>query len=172
MKNRTLENIYHRSSCRHFSNKEIKDKTLIELVRAAMAAPTGKDRRPWEFIIIKERATLDKLSDALPFAKMLSTASAAIVVCGNTDIENGGSPYWQLDCSAATQNILLAAHSLKLGALWTAAYPYKERIDPVKEILSIPPHITPLSIIPVGYPSKELRVKDKFNEEKIHIEKW
>lgn len=172
MKNSALENIHQRYSCRHFSDREVSAEILIDLVRAAMAAPTGKDRRPWEFIIINKRETLNSLAEALPFAKMLSTAKAAIVVCGNNDYENGGSPYWQLDCSAATQNILLAANALELGALWTAAYPYKERIDPVKDILHIPSNIIPLSVIPIGYPSKEPRIKDKFNEEKIHLERW
>ncbi|MEG1934983.1 MAG: nitroreductase family protein, partial [Rikenellaceae bacterium] len=164
--------IYQRWSVRHFTDRKVEKDTLIELVRAAMAAPTGKDKRPWEFVVVTERETLDRLSDALPFAKMLSTATAAVVICGNTDEQNGGSPYWFLDCSAATQNLLLAAQSMNLGSVWTAAYPYKERIDPVKDILSIPDHITPLCVVPIGYPSKEPRVKDKFEIEKIHTEKW
>ncbi|MEG1649359.1 MAG: nitroreductase family protein, partial [Rikenellaceae bacterium] len=85
MKNRVLQSIYQRWSVRHFTDRKVEKDTLIELVRAAMAAPTGKDKRPWEFVVVTERETLDRLSDALPFAKMLSTATAAVVICGNTD---------------------------------------------------------------------------------------
>lgn len=171
-KNMTLETIHSRKSVRSYSEKPVSEENLITLVKAGMAAPTGKDRRPWEFVIITERASLDVLASKLPYAKMLTAASSAIVVCGNDNIENGGSPYWYLDCSAAAQNILLAAESLGLGAVWTAAYPYEERMQPVAEVLNLPDNIKPLCVIPIGYPRTEQKTKDKFNKAKIHINKW
>ena len=95
---------------------------------AAMSAPSGRDRRPWEFVVVTERPALDSLAAALPYAKMLTAAPCAIVVCGAPECQS----YWYLDCSAAAQNVLLAAQSLGLGAVWTAAYPYEERMSAVR----------------------------------------
>lgn len=171
LENETLTTIHARSSVRSYSDKPVSTATLETLVKAAMAAPTGKDRRPWHFIIITDRPTLDTLAAKLPYAKMLTDAPAAIVVCGSDD-EKTGSPYWWLDCSAASQNLLLAAQSLGLGAVWTTTYPYPERMEPVSSILDLPSEIHPLNVIPVGYPSKDSKPKDKFDPSRIHRNKW
>lgn len=169
-KNSTLETIHSRVSVRSYTEQPVSEEDLLTLVKAAMAAPSGKDVRPWEFIVLRDRKKLDTLAEALPYAKMLAGATAAIVVCGNNDISNGGSFYWYLDCSAAAQNILLAAQSLGLGAVWTAAYPYQERMIPVKRTLKLPENIMPLCVIPIGYPRKEHKPKDKYNPDKIHFD--
>lgn len=171
-KNATIETIHSRKSVRTFTNQAVSQDTLTTLVKAGMAAPSGKDVRPWEFIILTNREKLNALADTLPYAKMLAHAPAAIIVCGNNDTANGGSFYWYLDCSAATQNILLAAESMGLGATWTAAYPYEERMAPVATILELPAHIKPLNVIPIGYPRGEQKAKNKFNPDKIHLDKW
>ncbi len=170
--NQAIENIHQRKSVRSYTADTVPMETLQELVKAAMAAPTGKNVQPWEFIIVTDRQKLDSMAESLPFAKMLSKAGCAIVVCGNNNPENGGSITWDLDCSAATQNILLAAESLGLGAVWTAVHPYAERIEPVVKILNLPQDIIPLSAIPVGFPSKEHKPREKYNAEKIHINQW
>lgn len=138
------------------------------MLRAGMAAPSGKDMRPWEFIVIDDRATLDSLAAALPYAKMLANTRQAIVVCGNS----ARSSYWYLDCSAAAQNILLAAESLGLGAVWTAAYPYEDRMQAVRQYTRLPRNVVPLCVIPFGYPAAEEQPKQKFDETKIHYNRY
>lgn len=170
--NKTLETIHNRKSVRSYTEQQISDEELLTLVKAGMCAPSGKNVQPWELVILTDREKLDYLASVLPYAKMLEGASAAIVVCGNDDTENGGSSYWQVDCSAVTQNILLAAESMGIGAVWTATYPYAERMEPVAEVLNLPSNIKSLCVIPLGYPSKEGRAKDKFKEEKLHYNKW
>ncbi|MFI3262475.1 MAG: nitroreductase family protein [Rikenellaceae bacterium] len=172
VKNNTLDTIHSRKSVRSYTEQQISQEELLTLVKAGMAAPTGKNVQPWELIVVTDREKLDYLSGVLPYAKMLKNAPAAIVVCGNDDTENGGSSYWYVDCSAATQNILLAAESMGIGAVWTATYPYAERMNPVAEIFNLPTNIKSLCVIPLGYPSKEGRAKDKFKEEKVHFDKW
>lgn len=171
-KNDTLKTIHSRKSVRSYSEKPVSNDELLTLVKAGMAAPTGKNVQPWEFVILTDREKLDSLAEVLPYAKMLKGASSAIVVCGNDDTENGGSFYWYLDCSAAAQNILLAAESMGLGAVWTAAYPYEDRMSPVSETLELPLNIKPLCVIPIGYPRTESKPKDKFKAEKIHYNKF
>ncbi len=133
-----------------------------------MAAPSGKDVRPWEFLVITDRVVLDSMAAALPYAKMLKDAPMAIVVCGDTT----RSSYWYLDCSAATQNILLAAEALGLGAVWTATYPYPERMEVVRKYVVLPEQINSLCVIPVGYPALPHSPKNKWDEAKVHYNKW
>ncbi|MBF0647636.1 nitroreductase family protein [Dysgonomonas sp. GY75] len=168
-KETVLSVIHGRKSVRSFiKDRPVSDEDAKTLVKAGMAAPSGKDTRPWEFIIINNRNILDKLAEELPTAKMLSQAPMAIVVCGDTT----KSSYWYLDCSAATQNILLTAEALDLGAVWTAAYPYPDRMGTVSKNISLPSHILPLVVIPVGYPMGPQSVKDKYDEKKVHMDKW
>lgn len=166
--NPALANIFARKSVRKYLNKEVEDEKITTLLKAGMAAPSGKNMRPWEFVVVKERAALDSMAAALPYAKMLVNAPVAIVVCGDLT----RSSYWYLDCSAAAQNILLAAESLGLGAVWTAAYPYEDRMDVVRKYTELPGNILPLCVIPVGYPTGMESPKDKFDEKKIHYEKY
>lgn len=167
-KNQTLETIFARTSVRNYTAQPVSQEDLLTMVKAGMAAPTGRDIRPWEFVVITDRATLDTLSAKLPYAKMLVKAPAAIAVLGNVN----KSSYWYLDCSAATENILLAAQSLGLGAVWTATYPYEDRMKVVSEQLQLPDSIQSLCVIPVGYPKGNTKPKDKWNENKVHYNKW
>jgi Nitroreductase len=160
--------ILNRKSVRNFTSRPVNEEDIQILLKSGMAAPSGKDIRPWEMAVINDRALLDRLGKELPTASMLLKAPIAIVVCGDTT----RSFYWYLDCAAATQNILLAAESLGLGAVWTAAYPYEDRMETVIKHLSLPSPILPLAVIPIGYPSGPQHVKDKFDPAKIHINKW
>ena len=166
--NEALDNIFARKSVRTYLNKGVEEEKIDLMLRAGMAAPSGKDQRPWEFIVVTERASLDSMAAALPYAKMLTEARYAIVVCGDST----RSSYWYLDCSAATQNILLAAESLGLGAVWTAAYPYEDRMQVVRKYTALPENILPLCVIPFGYPATQQQPKQKYDEKKIHYEKW
>lgn len=159
-----LENIFQRKSVRDYTSQPVEEEKINTLLKAAMAAPSGKDRRPWEFVVITERAILDSMAIELNNAKMLAKAPLAIVVCGDTTV----SSYWYLDCATASQNILLAAEALGLGAVWTASYPYTDRMEVARHYARLPENVLPLCVIPIGYPSGDTQPKDKFNEAKIH----
>lgn len=167
--NETLEVIHNRKSVRHFTDQPVSKKQLETLLRAGMAAPTAVNRQPWVFYVVTKREVLDKLSQQLPYAKMLSQAQAAIVVCG--DMEKAGNlkdkGYWVQDCSAATENILLAAESIGLGAVWTASYPYDDRTETVSNALNLPENHVPLNVVPIGYPTGEDMPKNKWIPENI-----
>lgn len=159
-----LENIFQRKSVRDYTSQPVEEEKINTLLKAAMAAPSGKDRRPWEFVVITERAILDSMAIELNNAKMLAKVPLAIVVCGDTTV----SSYWYLDCATASQNILLAAEALGLGAVWTASYPYTDRMEVARRYARLPENVLPLCVIPIGYPSGDTQPKDKFNEAKIH----
>lgn len=169
-KKETMLSVIHgRKSVRSFiKDRPVSNEDIQTLIKSGMAAPSGKDTRPWEFVVINDRNILNRLAEELPTAKMLSQAPVAIVVCGDTT----KSSYWYLDCSAATQNILLTAEALDLGAVWTAAYPYPDRMGTVSKNVELPSQILPLVVIPVGYPMGPQSVKDKYDEKKIHMNKW
>ncbi|MEG0795751.1 MAG: nitroreductase family protein [Odoribacter sp.] len=163
-----IENIFARTSVRKYTAQAVeKDKVLL-LLEAGMSAPSGKDTRPWELLVVNERALLDSLASALPYTKMLEEAPMAIIVCGDTT----KSSYWFLDCSAVAQNILLAAEALDLGAVWTASFPYGERMDAVRRFITLPDHIQPLCVIPVGYPAVVTTPKKKWDPAKVHTNRW
>ena len=164
-----LSVIHNRKSVRNFiPDKPVSEEDIQKIVRAGMAAPSGRDLRPWEILVINDREALDSLTVALPYAKMLETSPLAIVVCGDTT----RSSLWTFDCSAVTQNILLAVEALGLGAVWTAAYPYEDRMNAVMKNTGLPAHILPLAVIPVGYPNGDFEPKDKYDEAKVHYNKW
>lgn len=174
-KQAVLDNIYARKSVRSYSDRPVSRAQLDTLVRAAMAAPTGRDMRPWRFVVIDDSVTLDSLSARLPRARMLKEAKAAIVVCGDmsvTDDKGKPSNSWMLDCSAATENLLLAAEAMGLGAVWTGAYPNDDRIAAIRAAVGLPDHITPLSLVPIGYPKGNPQPKDKFDQNNIHYNTW
>lgn len=166
--NAALDNIFERKSVRTYLDKEVEKEKIDLMLRAGMAAPTGKNIQPWEFVVVTDRARLDSMAAALPYAKMLAQARNAIVVCG----DSARSSYWYLDCSAAAQNILLAAESLGLGAVWTAAYPYEDRMQAVRKYTNLPRNILPLCVIPFGYPAANEQPKQKFDEKKIHYNQY
>lgn len=163
--NTALSVIMNRKSVRNFiKERPVSPENVEDLLKAGMSAPSSKDMRPWEFVVIDDRSILDKMAKELPTAKMLADAPMAIVVCG--DIIR--SFYWYPDCAAATQNILLAAESLNPGAVWTAAYPYRDRMQTVINNINMPAQILPLAVIPMGYPEGKNNIKNKFDKQKIH----
>ena len=169
-----LDNILQRRSVRNFTGRDFDHGMLTILLKAAMAAPSARNRQPWAFIVVTEHELMDVMANGLPFTKMLYKAAAAIVVCGDhtIDLQQGATDLWYQDAAAASQNILLAAHALGLGAVWSALYPYEERSGLVKKTLGLPDHVTPFSIIPLGQPTGEDLPKDKYKPERIHWNKW
>ena len=168
-----LENIHSRKSVREFTSEPVSDADIQTMLKAAMAAPTAINFQPWRFVVVNEREALDSLADQLPYAKMLKQAPLAIVVCGET-LWMGGeeNPFWSLDCSAATQNLLLTAEALGLGAVWTAAYPDADRCKAISDALGLPSTVKPLCVVPIGHPAGENQPRDKWKPENIHYGEW
>ena len=168
-----LANIHARKSVRSYTSEPVTPEQVETLLRAAMAAPTAVNYQPWRFVVVTEREQLDAISEVLPYAKMMKQAPLAIIVCGETVWMGGNeNPYWSQDCSAATQNMLLAAEALGLGAVWTAVYPDPDRVAAVKAFLEIPDGVLPLCVVPMGHPAGEQKPRDKWKPENIHYGKW
>ena len=168
-----IENIMTRTSVRQFTSQPIPDDTIEILLKAGMAAPTAKNIQPWSFVVVTDRAVLDSLESVHPYSN-LKTATAAIVVCGDMTKYDDDTlrQYWIQDCSAATENILLAAHAMGLGAVWCGVYPSTDRVSGVRHELSLPGNIMPLNLITMGYPQGENTPKDKWNPQVVHNQKW
>lgn len=169
----TMDVILQRKSVRNYIQKQVTKDQLNALIRAGMAAPTAMDRRPWAFVAVTDRAKLSALAK-MPYCGMLEYASAAILVCGvNSKFLDGPyKDFWIQDCSAATQNILLAAEDMELGAVWLGGHPVEGRMQVMREVLNVPADVTPLSLISIGYPAGTEKPKDKYDETVIHWEKW
>lgn len=167
-----IKNIMTRTSVRDYTDAPVSEATIDTLLRAGMAAPTARNRQPWKFLVVNERASLDSLAHGnwKPAAK----AQAAIIVCGDLadPLEGEGRDYWVQDCSAATENILLAANAVGLGAVWCGCYPISERVALVRELFDLPEEIVPLSLVMLGYPNGEQTPKDKYKADNIHYNKW
>ena len=168
-----FENIFNRKSVRSFTSEPVSEGHIEAMLKAAMAAPTAVNYQPWRFVVITDRAQLDAMAEVLPYAKMLRQAPLAIVVCGETTwFEGRENPYWQQDCSAATENLLLAAEALGLGAVWTGVYPNMDLAKPLGEFLGLPETVQPLCAIPIGHHDGTTQPRDKWKPENIHYGKW
>ena len=165
--------IHSRKSVRHFTGQTVSKDDLIKILQAGMAAPSAVNKQPWSFVVITEGKTLKLLAGKLANASMLRKAGAAIVVCAIPEKAYGERRELAIiDSTLAGENILLAAEALGLGATWTAAYPYEDRMTTVRESLGIPENVIPLNVIPIGYPTGSDKPKNKYKPENIHWEKW
>ncbi len=160
--------IMTRASCRSYSATRPSEAQIDSLLRAAMAAPTARDQRPWEIIVVTDRDILDSIAAHCQNIKMAAEAPLAFIICGNTRLEEGKDQFWPQDLSAATENLLLAAHSMGLGGVWCGIYPDPERVKFISKLTELPDSIVPLNVVPVGYPKARLTPKDKFNSEQVH----
>lgn len=176
--------ILSRKSIRKYTEEALTGAEIETLLRAGMAAPSAKNIQPWSFIVVTDKETARKLVTK-NVNRMYPEAPCLIVVCGdlNTTVKphdapkdspaiERPNPNWMIDCSAAAENIVLAAEAMGLGAVWTACWPYEDRYSAVKEVLGIPENVMPLAIIPVGHPGENRPPKDKWRPEKIHRERW
>jgi nitroreductase len=166
------EGLISRRSIRKYSGERIDDEKITAIVRAGMYAPSARNKRPWHFIVIDDRSVMTRIMKFHPYSAMLAEASHVIAVCGDEKLENGPG-YYKLDCSAATQNILLAAHALGLGAVWLGIEPREQRINALSELLGLPAHIHPLSLVALGIPvNSTSKIPDRFEQQKIRKNKW
>lgn len=165
-----LSVIRSRKSVRHYTGGA----ELVTLIKAGMAAPSAVNKQPWQFIAVSDPATLSKLAEKLPYTKMIVKAGACLVVCGNMSkaLSCGERDVWVQDCSAASQNILLAAESMGLGAMWSGMYPLQERVEHAGIVLGLPDTVIPLNVIAVGHSAGVEKPQNKFNEANIRREKW
>ena len=164
-----LDTIFARRSIRQYTGQPVSEEQVNKLLEAAMAAPSASNRKPWHFVVVSDRTDLNALAEALPFGKMLPQAALAIVVCGDPQISER---HWVQDCSAATQNLLLAATALGLGAVWLGVEPNPERRIAVAEALGIPDDMGILNVISIGYPAEEKEPRTQYDESRVHREKW
>lgn len=161
-----INNILSRTSDRSFDkNIPLTDDEISAILHAAMSAPTAVNRRPWHFVVVRNRTLLDRLADALPYCQSARQAPLAIVVCGDSSrfLSGDDSTLWVQDLSASSENILLAAHALGLGAVWTSVYPHSDRMKSVGAILSLPDTLRPFNVIPIGHVNRTHRPLDKWN---------
>ena len=159
-----LDNIATRVSVRSYLDKPVEDAKIEQLLRAGMAAPSAMNKQPWHFVVVTDKQQLAALAKANPYAGMAAKAPLAIVVCGdmNKALSGKAREFWVQDCSAATENILLAANAMGLGAVWTGTYPSEERVKAVSKVLQLPKKLVPLNTIVIGYPDGENTPKDKW----------
>ena len=171
--NPNLEFIFSRRSIRKYQDKSIPEEMLMDLLQAAMAAPSAVARDPWHFIVIQKRETLDKLASILPHGRMLKQAAAGLVVCGDiTRAHDQKESYMLQDLSASVENILLAAKALGLGSCWLGVHPRQERMEGIKNLFTLPENIIPLCAISLGWPAEELESRSRFRDECVHRENW
>ncbi|EGJ51923.1 nitroreductase family protein [Desulfocurvibacter africanus] len=163
--------IHTRRSIRKFAPGEVTQEQLRRLLGAAMTAPSAGNAQPWQFIVITDRALLDAVPTFSQYAAMARQAPMGILVCGDLSLEKYPG-YWIQDCSAATQNLLLAARGLGLGTVWTGVHPIEERVAGFRKLLNLPDRIMPLSFIVLGHPAQEHRPEDRYKAERVHLNAW
>lgn len=166
-----LESIMGRRSIRQYIDQPVTDEELETVLRAAMAAPSAGNQQSWRFIVVRDAAQREKLSQATPYASMIARAQVGLVVCGDTRNEKHPG-YWPQDCSAAIENMLVAAHAIGLGAVWIGVHPVPERVDNVRAICDIPSGIIPMSMIALGHPAEEKPPAERYNPEFVFSERW
>ena len=168
----TLEAIYNRRSCRNFTEKPVTEEQLDIILRAAFSAPSAVNTQPWEFIVITEEEVLNKIKDKMYFAKY--NANTAIVVCGNSKLALKGldKDLWICDCSAAIENMLLTATDIGLGSLWVGIFPIEQRMEAMRKILNIPPHVNPLGMVYLGHAVNPSEGRCRYREKAVYYQKY
>lgn len=166
-----LNSILERRSIRKYTNQPISQDLIKILMQAAMSAPSACNQQPWHFVIIDEKNILIELSKHNPGYSMLADAPLAILICGEVD-STILKHFWTQDCSAATQNILIAAQTLGLGAVWLGVYPEESKLIYLNNVLNIPKYITPFALVSIGYPAEIKKPEDRYKEAKVHNGKF
>lgn len=166
-----LDLIMTRASVRHYTDQPVEKEKVDLLLRAGMASPTGRNLQPWAFVVVDDSELIAEIAEE---SSILGRAPLGIVVCGDMSKQPDDPEhhYWIMDCSAATENILLAAHALDLGAVWLTLYPMERKLEKFREFLSLPDHLVPLSLISIGYPTGPAEVKDKWNPDNVFYNSW
>ena len=167
----TIQAIKTRRSIRKFADKSVSEESVRIILQAAMAAPSAGNEKPWHFVVVRDREMLEEITKIHRYAQMAKEAQVAIVVCGDENLQKFRG-FWVQDCSAATQNILLAAHDQGLGAVWCGIHPSRSRVRAFRKLLGLPNHVTPLSVVPIGYPGEERPPNEGYDSARVHKEVW
>lgn len=163
--------VLSRRSIRKYTAEPVDDELVERLLRAAMAAPSAGNQQPWQFVVLREREVMAAITGVHPYAKMLPQAPVAVLVCG--DPGSGKWPqYWEQDCAAATENLLIEAERLGLGAVWLGVHPLVERVGGIRAILGIPESIVPFALVPLGRPAERKPPADRYDVARVHHERW
>lgn len=171
MEGSIMDAILTRRSIRRYTAQPVAEELITGFLKAAMAAPSAGNEQPWEFVVLTERTILDRIPSFHPYAAMLKEAPAAILVCGDLAREKHEG-YWVQDCSAATENILIAVNEKGLGAVWLGIYPREERVRGLRQLLSIPETIVPFALVAIGYPAEKKEPADRFDASRLHYNSW
>jgi len=164
-----IDNLFARRSIRNYTGEPVTAEQVDLLLKAAMAAPSASNLKPWHFVAVTRRAALGQLAEAHPHGKMLAEAALAICVCGEPAINER---MWSQDTAAATENILLAATGLGLGSVWLGVYPREERMEPIRRVLGIPEDIVPFSVVSIGHPAEARPARTQYDETRVHRDAW
>jgi nitroreductase len=167
----TLDAIISRRSIRQYTSQQVSDEQVATIIKAAMYAPSAVNKQPWHFIVFRDRKTVQRILEAHPNASMLQKASVAILTCWDENLQHD-TGYGPIDCAAATQNMLLTAHDMGLGAVWVGLYPRQQRMEAIQGIFMLPPNIKGFSIVSLGYPAEIKISPERFNQSRIHFEQW
>jgi nitroreductase len=167
----TLTAIHTRRSIRKYEDRPVPQELVDKLLAAAMSAPSARNAQPWQFVVIDDRPMLTEIARINPNAQMAAKAPLAILVCGDLDLELSEG-YWVVDCAAAVENLLLAAHALGLGAVWTGVYPRQERMDGLRRLVGLPERVIAHSLVVVGYSAEQPRSKERFLPERVRRNHW
>ncbi|MGM9836950.1 MAG: nitroreductase family protein [Paludibacteraceae bacterium] len=171
--NTSVENILTRVSVRQFTGDTVSQAQIDTLLRSAMAAPSALNKQPWAFVVVTDPDLLQRIGTDFPNSRCANRPACAFVPCGDLSKAIESMPdFWVNDVSAATENILLAAHAMGLGAVWTGIHPDPVRVAQLQALLGLPEHIVPLCIVPVGVPAEAPEVKDKFDAGNVHYNRW
>jgi len=163
-----LHIIFARRSIRKYTDAPISEADIDSLLQAGMAAPSAANLKPWHFYVVTDRKALQTLAEVNPYGKMLAQAGLAIAVCGDPTI----SDWWVQDCTAATENILIAATALGLGAVWLGCHGRDEREQAIRDVLGIPPRIGVLSLLSIGHPGEDKEARTQYDPARVHTNKW
>lgn len=166
-----FEALLTRRSIRKFTADPVSDEDLRLVLKAGMCAPSAHNSQPWHFILVRDKALLASIAERHPYAKMAAEAPVVIVVCANPE-EAKEPGFWQQDCTAALENMLIAARGLNLGTVWCGMHPIEDRVAPIREMLNVPAQINMLALVVLGHPAQPFAAADRFNEGKIHLDRW
>lgn len=166
-----IEAILSRRSIRRYTPEPVPADVVRKILEAGMSAPSAGNEQPWHFVVITARRILDEIPRFHPYAEMLKEAPVAILVCGDRRLERYRD-HWIQDCSAATQNLLLAAHALGLGAVWVGIYPAEDRVIRIRTLVSLPSSVVPLCLVPLGYPAERVPRGDRYDPSRVHSDGW
>lgn len=163
--------ILTRRSVRRYTAQDVEEKDVRKLLEAGMSAPSAGNERPWHFVVIRDRGTLEAVMEFHPYAKMLKECAGAIMVCGDPSLEKYPG-FWVQDCSAATENMLIMAVELGLGAVWLGIYPIEDRVRGLQKLVGVPEGVVPFALVPFGHPAEERKLVDRYDGDRVHREIW